>query len=121
LHASSRKVQEDDKPSGPAADPTEHVEGHGTLSSDISAVLHNDELSKAPAPVSGLANLQNPFMSTPATNVNETKVTLKTEEEQQAAARESEEKERRESEKNEILQRRDARRKSLGSLHSCPS
>jgi hypothetical protein len=118
-HASSRKPQ-DDGGSGPTIEPTRQVEGHGGLYPHIPATLQNGETSKASAPVSGLSNLQNPFASTPATKANETKVTLKTEEEQQAAAREREEKEKREAERNEILQRRDARRKSLGNLHPYP-
>ncbi|KAH0562670.1 hypothetical protein GP486_002653 [Trichoglossum hirsutum] len=112
-HTSSRKRKKDDEESGSTTDPTRQVETHSGLHPDIPSAMQNDRPSKASAPVSGLANLPNPFASTPATKANEMKVSLKTEEEQQAAAREREEKERREAEKNEILQRRDARRKSL--------
>lgn len=62
--------------------------------------------------VSGTEMLVNPFQISGSPAVNETRVTLRTEEEQQAAAREREEKERAELEK-EITSRRDARRKSL--------
>lgn len=62
--------------------------------------------------VSGAEKLPNPFEVSSSSAVNETRVTLRTEEEQQAAAREREEKERKELEK-EIISRRDARRKSL--------
>ncbi|KAI9767137.1 MAG: hypothetical protein M1840_005926 [Geoglossum simile] len=106
-HATSRNIRNDDNK---FADPAKQTESHSSLYPDISAILRNDGLSENSAPVSGLANLQNPFGSTKA---NETKVTLKTEEEQQAAAREREEKEQRELEKTEILRRRDVRRKSL--------
>ena len=61
---------------------------------------------------SGADSLPNPFQVQGSAAVNETRVTLRTEEEQQAAAREREEKERSELEK-EIKSRRDARRKSL--------
>ncbi|KAG4412265.1 hypothetical protein IFR04_014591 [Cadophora malorum] len=64
------------------------------------------------ATVSGAEKLANPFEVSGSPAVNETRVTLRTEEEQQAAAREREEKERKELEK-EIISRRDARRKSL--------
>ncbi|KAH0537926.1 hypothetical protein FGG08_005408 [Glutinoglossum americanum] len=111
LHASIRKAQKDKSSDAPAANPARQGEGHSSLYSDISAVFQHDGPSKASALVSGLANLQNPFA--PTMRANETKITIKTEEEQQAAVREREEKEKRELEKNEILQRRDARRKSL--------
>lgn len=62
--------------------------------------------------ISGTENLVNPFEVTGSAAVNETRVTLRTEEEQQAAAREREDKEREELEK-EVISRRDARRKSL--------
>ncbi|KUJ23736.1 Spc7-domain-containing protein [Mollisia scopiformis] len=62
--------------------------------------------------ISGTDRLANPFEVGGSPAVNETRVTLRTEEEQQAAAREREEKERQELEK-EIISRRDARRKSL--------
>jgi kinetochore protein Spc7/SPC105 len=62
--------------------------------------------------VTGADSLPNPFQVEGSAAVNETRITLRTEEEQQAAAREREEKERRELEK-EINFRRDARRKSL--------
>ncbi|KAH8588704.1 hypothetical protein B0O99DRAFT_664913 [Bisporella sp. PMI_857] len=62
--------------------------------------------------VTGTDSLPNPFELGDNAAVNETRVTLRTEEEQQAAAREREEKERKELEK-EINLRRDARRKSL--------
>ncbi|KAF8858228.1 Spc7-domain-containing protein [Acephala macrosclerotiorum] len=62
--------------------------------------------------ISGTESLVNPFEVGGSAAVNETRVTLRTEEEQQAAAREREEKERQELEK-EIISRRDARRKSL--------
>jgi kinetochore protein Spc7/SPC105 len=61
--------------------------------------------------VTGMESLVNPFsIGGPATN--ETRVSLRTEEEQQTAAKEREEKERAELQK-EIISRRDARRKSL--------
>ncbi|EKD17153.1 uncharacterized protein L3040_005376 [Drepanopeziza brunnea f. sp. 'multigermtubi'] len=62
--------------------------------------------------ISGTEKLSNPFEVAGSPAVNETRVTLRTEEEQQAAAREREEIERKELEK-EIISRRDARRKSL--------
>jgi kinetochore protein Spc7/SPC105 len=64
------------------------------------------------ATISGTDNLPNPFQVEGSAATNETRVTLRTEEEQQAAAREREEKERKELEK-EVISRRDARRKSL--------
>ncbi|KAH7327069.1 putative kinetochore protein spc7 [Rhexocercosporidium sp. MPI-PUGE-AT-0058] len=70
------------------------------------------DLDAPGATVSGAENLANPFEVTGSPAVNETRVTLRTEEEQQAAAREREEKERKELEK-EVMSRRDARRKSL--------
>jgi kinetochore protein Spc7/SPC105 len=114
-HAASRKVQNNDNKS--TADPIGQTESQNSLYPDISAILQNDGLSKTSAPISGLANLQNPFGST---KTSEIKVTLKTEEEQQAAAREREEKEQRELEKTEILRRRDIRRKSLGKPSRIP-
>lgn len=62
--------------------------------------------------VTGIDALPNPFKIEDSAAVHETRVTLRTEEEQQAAAREREEKERNDLEK-EINSRRDARRKSL--------
>lgn len=64
------------------------------------------------ARISGTDNLPNPFQVEDNAAINETRVTLRTEEEQQAAAREREEKERKVLEK-EVISRRDARRKSL--------
>jgi len=69
------------------------------------------------ASVTGVERLSNPFegSSTGARHSDEkTKVALKTEEEQQLATKERDENARRELEKKEILERRDARRKSLG-------
>lgn len=62
--------------------------------------------------VTGTDSLPNPFEIENSAAVHETRVTLRTEEEQQAAAREREEKERQDLEK-EVNSRRDARRKSL--------
>lgn len=62
--------------------------------------------------VTGTNNLPNPFAIANSPAVNETRVSLRTEEEQQAAAREREDEERKQLEK-EINSRRDARRKSL--------
>ncbi|KAG9234022.1 putative kinetochore protein spc7 [Amylocarpus encephaloides] len=62
--------------------------------------------------ITGAENLSNPFQVDGNPAVNDVRVTLKTEEEQQAAVREREEKERQELEK-EAISRRDARRKSL--------
>jgi len=62
--------------------------------------------------VTGTDSLANPFEIPGSAAVNETRVTLRTEEEQQAAARDREEIERKEMEK-EVNSRRDARRKSL--------
>ena len=62
--------------------------------------------------ITGADNLANPFEIPGSAAVSETRVTLRTEEEQQAAARERDEKDRKELEK-EINSRRDARRKSL--------
>lgn len=71
------------------------------------------DVDLAPGPtVTGMESLANPFEVEESATVNETRVTLRTEEEQQAAAREREDKERAELEK-EIISRRDARRKSL--------
>jgi kinetochore protein Spc7/SPC105 len=71
------------------------------------------EIDPAPVPtVTGTESLPNPFEVGGNGTVSETRVTLKTEEEQQAAAREREEQERAELEK-QIISRRDARRKSL--------
>ncbi|TVY89159.1 Kinetochore protein, partial [Lachnellula willkommii] len=64
------------------------------------------------ATISGTDNLPNPFQVGESAALSETRVTLRTEEEQQTAAREREEKERKELEK-EVMSRRDARRKSL--------
>ncbi|TAQ84028.1 hypothetical protein B7494_g7648 [Chlorociboria aeruginascens] len=61
--------------------------------------------------VTGAENLPNPF-NEDIDAANETRVILRTEEEQQAAAREREEKER-EAIERDITSRRDARRKSL--------
>ncbi|KAG9243763.1 hypothetical protein BJ878DRAFT_104651 [Calycina marina] len=60
----------------------------------------------------GTDKLANPFEIPGSAAVNETRITLRTEEEQQAAAREREEQERKEMEKG-VNERRDARRKSL--------
>jgi kinetochore protein Spc7/SPC105 len=62
--------------------------------------------------ITGTDSLPNPFEIDSSTVVNETRVALRTEEDQQAAARAREEKEREELEK-EVISRRDARRKSL--------
>jgi len=62
--------------------------------------------------ITGTDSLPNPFEIDSTTVVNETRVALRTEEDQQAAARAREEKEREELEK-EVISRRDARRKSL--------
>ncbi|KAG0645464.1 NMS complex subunit spc7 [Hyphodiscus hymeniophilus] len=62
--------------------------------------------------VTGADSLPNPFRVEDSAAVNETRVTLRTEEEQHAASREREERERKDLEK-EINSRRDARRKSL--------
>jgi kinetochore protein Spc7/SPC105 len=65
----------------------------------------------APTPaatITGADNLPNPFQVGPS----ETRVTLRTEEEQEAAAREREEQDRKQMEK-EVTSRREARRKSL--------
>ncbi|KAG4434796.1 hypothetical protein IFR05_009731 [Cadophora sp. M221] len=70
------------------------------------------DLDAPGATVSGAERLSNPFEVSGSPAVNETRVTLRTEEEQQAAAREREEKERKELER-EVISRRDARRKSL--------
>lgn len=71
------------------------------------------DVDPAPGPtVTGTESLVNPFEVGGGTAMNETRVTLRTEEEQQAAAREREDKERAELEK-QIISRRDARRKSL--------
>ena len=70
------------------------------------------ELNTPGPTVSGAERLANPFEVSGSPAVNETRVTLRTEEEQQAAAREREEEERKGLEK-EIMSRRDARRKSL--------
>lgn len=70
------------------------------------------ELATPGLAISGSEKLANPFEVAGSPAVNETRVTLRTEEEQQAAAREREERERKELEK-EIISRRDARRKSL--------
>src|SRR6266536_4166638 len=64
------------------------------------------------ATITGTDNLPNPFQAGDSPAINETRVTLRTEEKQKAAARKREEKERKEMEK-EIMSRRDARRKSL--------
>ena len=62
--------------------------------------------------ITGSDSLPNPFEIDSGVAVNETRVALRTEEDQQAAARAREEKEREELEK-EVISRRDARRKSL--------
>lgn len=64
------------------------------------------------ATISGTDNLPNPFQVGENAAISKTRVTLRTEEEQQTAAREREEKERKDLEK-EVMSRRDARRKSL--------
>lgn len=62
--------------------------------------------------ITGSESLPNPFETNRSAAVNETRVALRTEEDQQAAARAREEQERAELEK-EVISRRDARRKSL--------
>jgi kinetochore protein Spc7/SPC105 len=62
--------------------------------------------------ITGSDSLPNPFEIDSTAAVNETRVALRTEEDQQAAAKAREEKEREELEK-EVISRRDARRKSL--------
>ena len=62
--------------------------------------------------ITGSESLPNPFEAGRNAAVNETRVALRTEEDQQAAARAREEQERAELEK-EVISRRDARRKSL--------
>ncbi len=82
-------------------------------SAQKSGNLIDFDFDPTPGPiVSGSDNLPNPFQVESSAAINETRVTLRTEEEQQAAARERDEKERAELEK-EISSRRDARRKSL--------
>jgi len=67
----------------------------------------------APSPrITGSDSLPNPFGIEGSAAVNETRVALKTEEDQQAASRAREDKEREELAK-EVISRRDARRKSL--------
>ena len=75
----------------------------------------NIDASSGPR-VTGTDNLPNPFQAGGSAAVNETRITLRTEEEQQAAARERAEKEREELEK-EVKSRRDARRKSLANRY----
>lgn len=80
-------------------------------------VVPHEVAGPGTASVTGVEMLSNPFeeSSTGARHSNgNTTVALRTEEEQQLAAKEREENARRESEKKEILERRDARRKSLG-------
>lgn len=79
-------------------------------------VVPHEVVGHGTASVTGVERLSNPFeeSSTGAHSNGNTTVALRTEEEQQLAAKEREENARRESEKNEILERRDARRKSLG-------
>lgn len=62
--------------------------------------------------ISGTDNLSNPFEIEGNPAISETRVTLRTEEEQEATSRERDERERKELEK-EVISRRDARRKSL--------
>ena len=62
--------------------------------------------------ISGAESLANPFQADDNAAVTETRIALRTEEEQQAAARDREEKERKDQEKEENA-RREARRKSL--------
>ena len=71
----------------------------------------NIDTSSGPA-VTGSDSLPNPFQVDDSAAISETRVTLRTEDEQQAAVREREEKEKQESEK-EMNSRKDARRKSL--------
>ncbi|KAI9816066.1 MAG: hypothetical protein M1827_002058 [Pycnora praestabilis] len=65
--------------------------------------------------ISGSTSLPNPFVSevTQPAQAQEARVALKTEEEQQAAVREREEQEKRDLDKQNMIERRDARRKSL--------
>jgi kinetochore protein Spc7/SPC105 len=81
-------------------------------SPDRSIVFNSTIASSDTASVSGITTLPNPFTSDTNTAVAETKVLLRTEEEQQAAAREREAKESSEMEVY-INKRREARRKSL--------
>jgi kinetochore protein Spc7/SPC105 len=64
------------------------------------------------ATITGADSLPNPFQVGGNSAIKETRVTLRTEEEQEAAAREREEQERKQLEK-EVISRRDARRKKL--------
>jgi kinetochore protein Spc7/SPC105 len=79
---------------------------------------HSNVESKRTSPtlntanVTGSETLPNPFSASDSAAVGETRVMLRTEEEQQAAAREREAKEQEEVQKD-IVARRDARRKSL--------
>ncbi|KAI6712720.1 hypothetical protein JHW43_004760 [Diplocarpon mali] len=77
----------------------------------IENLIEFDILTPGPA-ISGTERLANPFEVAGSPAVTETRVTLRTEEEQQATAREREEKERKELEMV-VTARRDARRKSL--------
>ena len=87
-------------------------------------VVPFESIGEGVATVIGVDRLSNPFEgSSPGTRHSDgnTRVALRTEEEQQLAAKEREENARREFEKKEILERRDARRKSLGMSICYPS
>ncbi|RDW75874.1 hypothetical protein BP5796_06695 [Coleophoma crateriformis] len=102
-HSSMRSPKKS-APSRPPAPPAPNSNLLIDFSLDAPAAL--------PAPITGSERLANPFHVPGSPAVNETRITLRTEEEQQAAAREREEKEREQLEKD-IKLRRDARRKSL--------
>ncbi|KAI9712139.1 MAG: hypothetical protein M1812_006977 [Candelaria pacifica] len=78
----------------------------------IDVSVPDNSPSKAAAPVLGVSTLSNPFDVAEAPSLP-TKVTLKTEEEQQAAVKERDDKERLEREQQDLVERRNARRKSL--------
>ena len=112
------------KPIPPHASARKRSPGKSTRSpsKQIPPSSLNDSSSLSGAPqdggiaIAGADKLANPFEASFAIAQQEQdmRVPLRTEEEQQAAAEEREETERRELEKKDILERRDARRKSLG-------
>lgn len=84
------------------APPSESKEAQGS-----SSIQHEP-------PTSGRDALLNTSAAANGAAEHSNRISVRTEEEQQAAAREREERVKREQEKSDILQRREARRKSMG-------
>jgi len=108
-HASARK----NSPSKTRSSPSKQSQADGLINSSTP----DETTPKDSASVTGADRLSNPFEGSSVIaqhHERDTRVALRTEEEQQVAVKEREEKARRELEKKDVLERRDARRKSLG-------